>query len=29
MDALDPMPYCQLNSMLDGGYPRGALNYWK
>ncbi|HTI84837.1 MAG TPA: FAD-binding oxidoreductase [Acetobacteraceae bacterium] len=29
MDALGPMPYCQLNSMLDGGYPKGALNYWK
>jgi hypothetical protein len=23
------MPYCQLNSMLDGAYPKGALNYWK
>src|SRR5262245_43107902 len=29
MDALGPMPYCQLNSMLDAGYPKGALNYWK
>jgi FAD/FMN-containing dehydrogenase len=29
MDAIGPMPYCQLNSMLDGAYPRGALNYWK
>src|SRR3954471_22321230 len=29
IDALGPMPYCQLNSMLDGGYPKGALNYWK
>jgi hypothetical protein len=29
MDALGSMPYCQLNSMLDGGYPKGALNYWK
>ncbi len=29
MDALGPMPYCQLNSMLDDGYPKGALNYWK
>jgi hypothetical protein len=29
MDALGPMPYCQLNSMLDGGHPKGALNYWK
>jgi FAD/FMN-containing dehydrogenase len=29
MDAIGPMPYCQLNGMLDGGFPRGALNYWK
>ena len=29
IDALGPMPYCRLNSMLDGGYPKGALNYWK
>ena len=29
MDALGSIPYCQLNSMLDDGYPKGALNYWK
>ena len=29
MDAIGPMPYSQLNSMLDAGYPKGALNYWK
>lgn len=29
LDAIAPMPYCQLNTMLDGAYPRGALNYWK
>ena len=29
MDAIVPMPYCQVNAMLDGGFPRGALNYWK
>jgi FAD/FMN-containing dehydrogenase len=29
IDALGPMPYSRLNSMLDGGYPKGALNYWK
>jgi FAD/FMN-containing dehydrogenase len=29
MDAIGPMPYCQLNGMLDGGFPKGALNYWK
>jgi FAD/FMN-containing dehydrogenase len=29
MDAMGPIPYCDLNSMLDAAYPRGALNYWK
>ncbi len=29
MDAIGPMPYSQLNGMLDAAYPRGALNYWK
>lgn len=29
LDAMGPMPYSQLNAMLDGAYPRGALNYWK
>jgi FAD/FMN-containing dehydrogenase len=29
LDAIGPMPYCQLNAMLDGAYPRGAFNYWK
>jgi FAD/FMN-containing dehydrogenase len=29
LDAVGPMPYAQLNAMLDGAYPRGALNYWK
>jgi FAD/FMN-containing dehydrogenase len=29
MDALGPISYCQLNQMLDGAYPKGALNYWK
>lgn len=29
MDALGPMQYSELNQMLDGGFPRGALNYWK
>jgi FAD/FMN-containing dehydrogenase len=29
LDAVGPIPYCQLNSMLDANYPRGALNYWK
>lgn len=29
MDALGPIPYTALNSMLDGGFPKGARNYWK
>lgn len=24
-----PMPYCDVNTMLDAGYPKGARNYWK
>jgi FAD/FMN-containing dehydrogenase len=28
-DQVGPISYCQLNSMLDTGYPKGALNYWK
>jgi FAD/FMN-containing dehydrogenase len=29
LDTIGPMTYCGLNAMLDGGYPKGALNYWK
>ena len=29
MDAIGPMPYSATNAMLDAGFPRGALNYWK
>ena len=29
MDALGPIPYCALNSLLDASFPKGALNYWK
>lgn len=29
VDALGSLPYCQLNSMLDAAYPKGACNYWK
>jgi hypothetical protein len=29
MDGIGTIPYCDMNSMLDGGFPRGALNYWK
>jgi FAD/FMN-containing dehydrogenase len=28
-DMIGPMPYVTLNGMLDGAFPRGALNYWK
>jgi FAD/FMN-containing dehydrogenase len=29
MDAMGPIPYNALNSMIDGAFPKGALNYWK
>jgi hypothetical protein len=29
MTQVGPLPYTALNSMLDDGYPEGALNYWK
>lgn len=29
LDGIGPMDYCELNSMLDAGYPKGAFNYWK
>jgi FAD/FMN-containing dehydrogenase len=29
MDSMGPIPYTQLNAMLDESYPRGARNYWK
>jgi hypothetical protein len=29
MDTIGPMTYCDVNTMLDDGYPKGALNYWK
>jgi FAD/FMN-containing dehydrogenase len=29
MDAMGPIPYSGLNSMLDPSLPAGALNYWK
>ena len=28
IDVIGPMPYSQVNMMLDAAYPRGALNYW-
>src|SRR6476620_7760488 len=29
IDAVGPIPYCALNTMLDPAFPKGALNYWK
>jgi hypothetical protein len=29
MDAMGPIPYTQLNMMLDASYPAGARNHWK
>jgi FAD/FMN-containing dehydrogenase len=29
LDALGPIAYSALNTMLDPAFPRGALNYWK
>ena len=29
LDLVAPMPYPAVNTMLDGGFPRGALNYWR
>ena len=29
MEAIGPLPYSTMNSMLDAAFPRGALNYWK
>jgi hypothetical protein len=29
VDTVGPMTYCELNTMLDAGYPKGARNYWK
>ena len=29
MDVIGPMPYPAVNTMVDGGFPKGALNYWK
>lgn len=29
IDAIGPVPYSAMNTMLDAGYPKGGLNYWK
>jgi FAD/FMN-containing dehydrogenase len=28
MTQVGPMPYPQMNTLLDAGYPKGCLNYW-
>jgi FAD/FMN-containing dehydrogenase len=28
MTQVGPMPYTAMNTLLDDGYPKGALNYW-
>jgi len=29
LDAIGPVPYSELNNMLDPAFPKGAFNYWK
>jgi hypothetical protein len=29
IDLIGPMPYPVVNTLLDDGFPKGALNYWK
>jgi FAD/FMN-containing dehydrogenase len=29
LDAVGPMPYPVVNTLLDAAFPKGALNYWK
>ena len=29
LDAIAPVGYCEMNTLLDDALPRGALNYWK
>jgi FAD/FMN-containing dehydrogenase len=29
LNAIEPMPYPVVNTLLDDGYPKGARNYWK
>jgi hypothetical protein len=29
MDQMGPIPYTVQNGLLDGAFPKGALNYWK
>jgi FAD/FMN-containing dehydrogenase len=29
LDAMGPIPYSDLNTLMDASFPKGALNYWK
>jgi FAD/FMN-containing dehydrogenase len=29
LDAMGPISYCDLNTLMDPSFPKGALNYWK
>lgn len=29
LDAVGPIPYCELNRILDANYPKGAFKHWK
>ncbi len=29
LDAIQPIPFPQMQSLLDGGFPEGSRNYWK
>jgi len=29
LDVVDTMPYPDVNTLLDGAFPKGALSYWK
>ena len=29
VDAIGPIPYCQLNTLFDASLPPGVRNYWK
>ena len=29
LDTISPIPFPQMQSMLDGGFPEGTQNYWK
>ncbi len=29
IDNIGPIGYCELNTLMDAAFPKGALNYWK